>query len=254
MDKITLTTKYAEGELSINEQLLFEKNITIDHELQEYLAHYKKASSNLGGQISELLKNNIQNRLINNPTNTVYLKERLDFKLDNLWYLAWFLTFAIALMLIRPWEKTINEQFGINNKYISEEIANAPFENFSKAAQFIEDKDFYNAKLIVAKTYYNNPKNIQLGIYYATLLIGDKKFETVKEIITPIAKGSSNLKYKAAYLLALCYANEQSNAMAKQWLLQIPQSAKNYQNAQIALNKLSTENDTFTNSLAANYN
>jgi hypothetical protein len=174
----------------------------------------------------------------NNTSDASFKSEELSFLADKIWYLTWGVIFIVGLLIFKPWQKSFNEQLGFTQKEIVQKLENNNNENVLAAISALNNKDIYTAKLILGKQYAQNPDNAQLAYNYALVLMGDNKTETIKEILTPFAKGSGAYKDKASYILALCYLKEKSVSMSKQWLNQISKQSANYAQALVLFSVL----------------
>jgi hypothetical protein len=243
MDKVLLAVKYVDGDLNEFEHRAFEDAVRYDSELQEYLASYREINRNVGQHLKEVLSfSRFRSAAVENEE--PYVAEKITYGLDYLWFFGWALAAVIALLIWKPWKSDLYEEFGFNNKVIAATLVKAPYQDFEKAAQFLENKDYYEAKRIVSKTFVQNPEDFKLASYYAMLLIADNCFETGREILYPFAKGNSVYKNDATYMLALSYLKVGDTENCKHWLKKITVESAHYQQSMQLLNKLNVEAST----------
>jgi len=254
MDKVLLAVKYVEGDLSEMEYKAFEDAVQQDGELREYLSYYKEIDLNIGAQLKDALR---LPQFKKAESQTVYVREKLTYGLDYLWYGVWLLAGIIALMVWKPWKTSLYDEFSLNNKSVVTALAAAPYQGFTEAAQYVENKDYYEAKLIIAKLYGKNPNDEKLAYYYAMVLMVDGRLETSRKVLQPLLKNNSNFKSEAMYMMALSYLKSEDIEKCAQWLRRIPQEAVHYQQSAQLLNKLqgseTSENYTLIKNELHNY-
>lgn len=235
MDKVLLAVKYVEGDLTEMEYKAFEDAVKKDGELKEYLSYYKEIHLNIGAQIKDAFK---LPQFKKTYAETPYKAEKLTFGLDYTWYGFWLLVGLVALMVWKPWKTSLYDEFSLDNKFVVSALNVAPYQGFAEAAQYVEKKHYYEAKLIISKLYGKNPSDERLAYYYAMVLIADGRMETSRQILQPLLKNGSDFKADAMYMMALSYLKEEDTANCMQWLREIPQGANHYHQSAQLLNKL----------------
>lgn len=235
MDKVLLTIKYVDGDLNHQEHEAFERAIKTDTELRGYLAYYKEINRNITAQLRDALGRNKQQ--VSDVSET-YVAEKLDFKLDYFWFFGWAVVLLVALMLWKPWKTNLFDEYGFNNQSIAEKLFVAPYQGFQQAAQYLEKKDYYEAKQIVSKSFIQNPTDFKLASYYAMLLISDNCLEIGREVLYPFASASSEYQYDAAYMLALSYLKAGDNENCVYWLKRINNNSSYYNQSKQLMQKI----------------
>ena len=243
MNKVILAVKYVEGDLSELEYKAFEHAVKHDSELQGYLNSYREINNSVGEQLKEALtfprpKN------ANLEDNEVYVAEKITYGLDYVWFFGWALAAIIALLVWQPWRPNLYEEFGFNHDKIASALIKAPYQEFDKAAQFITQKDYYQAKLIVSKKFIQNPEDFKLVSYYSMLLIADNSLETSREVLYPFATGNSLHKNDASYMLALSYLKDGDMENCKNWLKKVAVNSTHYQQSVQLFHKLNVQTAT----------
>jgi len=242
MDKVLLAVKYVEGDLDEREFKAFEEALRYDSELQDYLSSYREINRNVGQHLKEVLSfSKFRNVKTKTENDEPYVAEKITYGLDYLWFIGWALAFVIALMVWKPWKTNLYDQFGYDNKIIASSLVKTSYQDFEKAAQFLEKKDYYQAKQIVSKTFTQNPDDFKLASSYAMILIADNCLETGREILYPFAEESSIYKQDAAYMLALSFLKAGDSENCKRWLKKITVDSTNYQQSVELLDKLNEE-------------
>lgn len=240
MNKVILAVKYVEGDLSELEYDAFEHAVKHDSELQGYLNSYREINNSVGEQLKEALTFT-RPKNANLEDNEVYVAEKITYGLDYVWFFGWALAAIIALLVWQPWRPNLYEEFGFNHDKIASALIKAPYQEFDKAAQFITQKDYYQAKLIVSKKFIQNPEDFKLVSYYSMLLIADNSLETSREVLYPFATGNSLHKNDASYMLALSYLKDGDMENCKNWLKKVAVNSNPYQQSVQLLRKLDAE-------------
>lgn len=240
MDKILLTVKYVDGDLSRQEHEAFENAIKSDGELRDYLTYYREINKNITSQLKDALGINKQQVVESNET---YVPEKLNFRLDYFWFFGWAVVLMVALMLWKPWKANLFDEYGFNNKSIAEKLVVSPYQEFQQAAKYLEKKDYYEAKRIVSKSFTQNPNDFKLASYYAMLLISDNCLEISREVLYPFASASSQHKYDASYMLALSYLKAGDDENCVYWLKQIKEDSNYYNQSKQLLQKIAVDGE-----------
>lgn len=238
MDKILLTARYAEGDLSEQEYREFEFIVKSDTELQEYLYDYKKVQLSFPSQ----WKNELDlTRLKTNATTTEvkkYVAEKIDYTVDNLWYFTLALVFVIGLFIWKPWTPNLYNEFRVSEQQIAAELINAPYKDFNLAADFVEKKQYYEAKLLVSKLYMKNPEDLKLSYYYGVILLQNNSYETIHKVLEPVLSSNSDYKDAAAYVMALSSLQQKNQSSCEEWLSKITKGSSYYLQANSLKEKL----------------
>lgn len=239
-DKILLVARYAEGDLSEDEQMAFESRLHVDEELKQQLADYTHIHQSLKIQFAQnkedaLFKDTLQQlnkQYFSNETKTVSFKP----------YLKWVGSIAavlvIGLMIWAPWNGNLYQQYAVNDQMQVTERGAAPETDLDKAATLYNESKFAEAAVILAKLNTQEPSNTIVSYYYGQTLIRTENLAKARAVLTPIFNGESVFKYDAAYAIAMSYLKENQKIDCKAWLEKIPEGTTNYQKAQALIVKL----------------
>lgn len=238
MDKILLTVKYVDGDLSRQENEAFENAVQNDMELRDYLTYYREINRNIATQLKEALGKNKPHTVESDET---YVSEKLNFRLDYFWFFGWAVVLMVALMLWKPWKANLFDEYGFNNKAVAAKLIVAPYQELQQAAKYLEKKDYYEAKRIVSKSFTQNPNDFKLASYYAMLLISDNCLEISREVLYPFASANSQYQYDAAYMLALSYLKAGDNENCVYWLKRINNNSSYYSQSKQLLQKIAAD-------------
>ena len=231
MDKILLTARYVEGDLNEQEYREFETVVKYDTELQEYVDYYKAMNDGLSGQLKDALGISIFKKPQIVPhTEEVYVREKITYTTDHLYYLTIALIMAIGLFIWKPWTPDLYNDFKVNEQEVFADLNAAPYQNFNLAVFYLKNKQPYEAKLVVSKVYMKNPEDLRLGYLYSIMLLENNSVETINTVLTPLLK-SNTYKDAAAYLMALSHLKKGNTAGCEEWLNKINQRSSFYNQA-----------------------
>lgn len=240
MDKILLTARYVEGDLSESEYGEFENIIKHDKELQQYLEHYKIINRSLDMQLMGALAS--KNR--KSDTVTLPIKQNEPTKeVDNI-ARVFIIGAVIALTIVVGvflFLRNYNhyEQFKITDSEMITGFGKSSHIGLNQAAIHVGNGEYYEAKQIIEKLYLKNPDDNHLANHYAAILLANDCFETSKEVLYPVLNGNdTSNKYEAAYMIALSFLKEGNSKACKQWLSVIPLGSDRYAQANQLLSKL----------------
>ncbi len=230
MDKVLLIARYVEGDLNAQEYREFQTVVAHDTELQEYLYYYNDMHLNLGGQLKEALG------LTKYTKNTAveakaYVAEKIDYTIDHLWYFTIALIIATGLFIWKPWTPDLYKEFMVTEHQVAAELNGTDYKDFTLAANFVENKQFYEAKLVVSKLYMKSPEDLKLSFFYGVMLLQNGSYETIDQVLSPIFASNSTYKDAAAYVMALSSLKQKDNASADLWLGKINKKSSYYAQA-----------------------
>lgn len=244
MDKILLTARYVEGDLSESEYDEFENVIEHDKELQQYLEHYKIISRSLDIQLMGALASSKKK----NETAILHIHKNKPAKqVGNLarvlivvTMIALSIVFGIFFFLSNY---TYYEKFKITDSEMITRFKKSSHVELNQAAAHVGNGEYYEAKQIIEKLYLKNPDNNRVANHYAAILLANNCLETSKEVLYPVVNGTDeNYKFEAAYMIALSFLMEGNIDACRQWLSEIPRGSKRYLQANQLLSKLIANN------------
>lgn len=230
MDKVLLIARYVEGDLNAQEYREFETVVAQDSELQEYLYYYNDMHLNLGGQLKDALGLSKYSKEAVVGAKS-YVAEKIDYTVDHLWYLTVALVIAVGLFIWKPWTPDLYNEFKVTEQQFAAELNNTNYKDFTLAANFVEKKQFYEAKLVVSKLYMKSPEDMKLSYYYGVMLLQNGSYETIGKVLSPIFASNSSYKDAAAYVMALSSLKQKNNAGVELWLGKINRKSSYYAQA-----------------------
>lgn len=239
-DKILLTARFVEGDMSKTESDAYELRLESDLTLKKHLKDYKNIHQTLkmhigNVEIDEKFKLDV--REIGNP----YFAEGpavISFRPFKKWLPAVAAVMVVGLMLWAPWNQDIYERYADNGQMLVTERGAEKQTNLDVAAAFFNDKKYVEAERLLEKEYLVNPNNEMVGYYFGITLIENKKGDVARTVLSKIYEGQSAFKYDAAYYVALSFLKEDKNADCRLWLQKIPAGTTHYKQAIELIQKL----------------
>lgn len=239
-DKILLTARYAEGDLSESETVEFENRLQDDAELKQHLADYNHIHQSLKMKLAstkedELFKDTLKGfnkEYFANEPKTIAFKPYLK------WISGVAAVLVIGLLLWAPWNGNLYQQYAGDHQMLVAERGVEQETELDKAAALYNEKKFVEAQAILKTLSIKEPNSTIVSYYYAQTLIETDNLTKAREVLQQIYKGESVFKYDAAYAIAMSYLKVNEMAECKIWLQKIPAGTTNYQKAIDLIGKL----------------
>ncbi|MDQ8003589.1 MAG: hypothetical protein REI64_02250 [Pedobacter sp.] len=240
MDKILLTARYVEGDLSESEFDEFEDIIKHDKELQEYLEHYKIINRSLDMQLMGALMSSTSEKATKSLSIKQHERTKEVSNIARVFIIGTFIALAVVVgVFFFSLSHNHYEQFKVSDDEMIATFRKSPYKDLNEAATHVSNGEYYEAKQIIEKLYLKNPDNNELANHYAAILMANNCLETSKEVLYPVLNGTdASLKYEAAYMIALSFLKEGNRTACKQWLTMIPLNSERYAQANHLLSKL----------------
>lgn len=137
---------------------------------------------------------------------------------------------TIAIMLyVSPWRKNIYRQFASTEM----QIPDVDSVRLPEAAIYQFNHGHFNdAVILLNESLKTNPGNVYARFYRSVALIDLNQQDTARKDLQMVYDTSNDLKYDAAFYLALSYLKEGRKQQSQEWLSKIPPGAPNYIKAQ----------------------
>lgn len=137
---------------------------------------------------------------------------------------------TIAVMLyVSPWRKNIYRQFASTEMQIPDvDSLRLP----ETAIYQFNHGHFRQAVVLLNESLAKNPGNVYARFYRSVALIDLDQQDTARKDLQVVYNTSNDLKFDAAFYLALSYLKEGRKQECLEWLLKIPPGAPNYIKAQ----------------------
>ena len=239
-DKILLTARYEEGDLTETERIAFEQELLNDVGLQEQLQNYRAIHQSLKMQLANDASDaSFKNTL--KDFNAQYFAQEtkvISFKPALKWMGAIAAVLVVALFVWAPWNGNLYQQYQSNDQMLVAERGEVKETDLAKAAAFYNEKDYTSAKQLLEKLAQQQPANAMIGYYYGQTLLQTNEIVQGRTKLTAVYNGESVFKYDSAYAIALSYLKTNEKENCKTWLLKIPLGNIHYPQAKDLLEKL----------------
>lgn len=239
-DKILLTARYVEGDMSDAERSVFEIQMQNDAVLQQHFKDYNDIHQSLKIKLApdpadQLFRDTLTG------FNEQYFKPQA--KIVSLKPYIKLLSGIAAVLFIglfiwAPWQANLYDRYAGDSKMAVTERGAEKETDLDRAAGFYNAKDYKKAKVLLQKLHLAEPENAMVTYYYGNTLMEEKEIEAGRKILNQLFEGESIFKYDAAYGIAMSYLKENNKVDCKIWLQKIPVGAAHYNQAQELNNKL----------------
>jgi tetratricopeptide (TPR) repeat protein len=232
-DKILLTARYAEGDLSEAEQAEFENRLQDDVELKQHLTDYHHIHQSLKMELASTKEDELFKDTLKGFNKEFFVDEPkiIAFKPSLKWLGAVAAVLVIGLLLWAPWNGNLYEQYAGNNQMLVAERGVDQETDLDKAAALYNEKNFAEAQPILESLSLKDSSNAMISYYYGQTLIETNQLTKAREVLQNVYKGESAFKYDAAYAMAMSYLKVNQKAECKLWLQKIPVGTTNYEKA-----------------------
>jgi hypothetical protein len=236
--------RYAEGEMTTDEQAAFETALASDEALRRQLALYHEVHSSLQQQFgADEQRDQLQHTLQSlrgeffQAQNTTPAKV-VSFK-RYLRSIAAVAAILIAVVFVwQPWKQDLYKEFADTTMVAPAERGGNVDNLLQQAVEAFNNKDFTTAVSLLKQVTQQDTTNSYADFYYGVALMQTNLLYDAREIFNKLYAGQSAFKYDAAFYQALGYLKEKNRAACAEWLQKIPADANNYNKAQELLHKL----------------
>jgi hypothetical protein len=236
-ERYILFGKYLENELSAEEKINFEKQLSEDTEFASTFETFKDLNLHL------------ENKFGNETELNAFKKNLKSISKEN------FKTKKSKVVAFKPWQYFIAASVAILAGLFFFQNINPSFEDYDnpEMATFIERGDV-NENLKLAQDAFNSKqyktsipyfegvlkvnKSPEIQYFYAVSLLEDNQFQKAETNFTELKSGTSIYKNKATWYLALSKLKQKEYKSCKEILLTIPDDFEDYDQVQELLNEL----------------
>ncbi|MBC7417304.1 MAG: hypothetical protein H7325_04015 [Pedobacter sp.] len=232
-DKILLTARYVEGDMSSFEEYEYELRLEKEADLKSHLKDYREIHENfrlhlaIGGNQQSFFSKNTKN-------GKSYRVEKSDvFPINSI--LKWFLGIAIVILagflVWAPWNVNLYRSYAFYQRISLPKNFVGDTTAMRKAVYLYNDGHYLLANHLLAAQYVKNSTNLELAYAYSNTLIETAHLNEARGILASVMAKEFELKYFAEYSMALSYVREDDAVGAKIWLDKIPKQSAAYQKA-----------------------
>ena len=239
-DKILLTARYVEGDLTETERISFENDLSNDVDLQEYLQSYQVIHQSLKMQLAKDPERDSFKDTLKTLNGKYFVQESkvVAFKPVLKWTSAIAAVLVVALFIWAPWNTNLYQQYQQNDQMSVAERGDANETTLAKAAALYNEQNYRAAKTLLEKLDREQPNNAMVTYYYGQTLVHTNELVSGRDKLTSVYNGESVFKYDAAYAIALSYLKINDKNGCETWLLKIPKGTVHYADAENLLKKL----------------
>jgi hypothetical protein len=236
-ERYILFGQYLENELSTEEKVNFEKQLSEDTELASAFETFKE------------LHLHLENKFGNSTELNAFKKNLKSISKEH------FKTKKSKVVAFKPWQYAIAASAAILVGLFVFQNINPSFEDYDnpEMATFTERgdvnenlklaQDAFNAKNYKAAIPHfdavlNSTKSPEIQYFYAVSLLEDNQFQKAETNLSELKSGTSIYKNKATWYLALSKLKQKDYKSCKEILQTIPDDFEDYDQVQELLNEL----------------
>lgn len=231
------TDRFLSGHMSESDRKAFSEKLQSDALLTQQVKRFDAVRQLLAQKIChDANRDELQHLLFTHRNAWYTLKDNSVIPIRNYVILTAMIAAAMAILLyISPWRKNIYRQFASTEMQIPDiDSLRLPEEAI---IQF-NHGHFGEATLLLNDALKANPGNLYARYYRGVALIDQNQQESARQDLLTVFNNSSDLKYDAAFYVALSYLKEGRQQQCLEWLLKIPPGAPNYLKVQKLIEEL----------------
>lgn len=229
--------RFLNGQMNENDRKVFSTRLQTDPLLAQQVKRFDTVRQLLAQRIcGDPQRDELQHLLFGHRNAWYTLKDTSIIPIRNYVILTALIAAGMAILLyISPWRKNIYRQFADTEMQIPDidslRLPEQAIEQFNRG-------HFSEAIGILNKVLNDNPGNAYARYYRGVALIDRDQPPRAREDLLAVFNGSSDIRYDAAFYIALSYLKEGRKQQCLEWLLKIPSEAANYRKAQKLIEEL----------------
>lgn len=229
--------QYLQNELSVEEKIQFEKQLSEDQEMASAFETFKEMQSHLEVKFGfEEERNAFKDNL-----KTISKEHRKTKKSKVIAFKPWQYAIAasVAVLVGMFFFQNINPNFDdYNNPENAYFIERGDVNENLKLAQDEFNAKKYKEAIPYFELILKENKSPEIQYFYAVSLLEDSQFQKAETNLMELKAGTSIYKNKAIYYLALSKLKQKEYKSCKEILLTIPEDFEDYDQVQQLLNEL----------------
>jgi tetratricopeptide (TPR) repeat protein len=185
---------------------------------------------------SDADRDEIQHLLFTHRNAWYTLKDNSIIPIRNYVILTAMVAVAMAILLyVSPWRKNIYRQFAATEM----QIPGIDSLRLPEAAILQFNHGYFNEAITSLNTVLqSNPGNFYARYYRGVALLEENQLPAARTDLLSVYDSQSDLRYEAAFYMALSYLKEGQKQPCLDWLLKIPPGAPNYLKVQKLIEEL----------------
>jgi tetratricopeptide (TPR) repeat protein len=235
--------RYAEGDMTAEEQLAFETALAADESLRQQLALYREVHTSLQQQFgADDQRNQLQHTMQSmrseffggapQPAKVISFKRFLRGAV------AVAAVLIAVVMIWQPWKAGLFDTYSETSMVAPAERGTPTDTLLQQAVTAFNKKDYNEAVTALQQVQQQDTTNSFVNFYYGVALLHTGELAAARNIFNQLYAGQSAFKFEAAFFQALGYLKENDKTHCREWLQKIPADAPGYEKAQQLLNKL----------------
>ncbi|PSL47253.1 DNA-directed RNA polymerase specialized sigma24 family protein [Chitinophaga niastensis] len=229
--------RFLSGQMGEAEKKAFTARLQAEVSLTQQVKRFDIIRQLLAQKIcSDTDRDEIQHLLFTHRNAWYALKDNSVIPIRNYVILTAMIAAAMAILLyISPWRKNIYRQFASTEMQIPDiDSLRLPEE----AILQFNHGDFNDASFSLNKVLQGNPGNLYARFYRGIALLEQDQLQAARTDLLTVYDSRSDLRYDAAFYMALSYLKEGQKQSCLDWLLKIPADAPNYPKVQKLIEEL----------------
>jgi TolA-binding protein len=236
-ERYILFGQYLENELSAEEKINFEKQLSEDTEFASEFETFKELNLHLENKFGNATELNAFKKNLKSISKEHFKTKKSKVVAFKPWQYA--IAASVAILVGVFFFQNINPSF---DDYDNPEMATFTErgdvnENLKSAQDAFNTKE-YKAAIPYFEVVINSTKSPEIQYFYAVSLLEDNQFQKAETNFSELKSGTSIYKNKATWYLALSKLKQKEYTSCKEILLTIPDDYEDYDQVQDLLNEL----------------
>jgi hypothetical protein len=236
-ERCILFDQYLADELSAEEKIAFEKQLTEDQELATAFEIFKELHVHLEHKFGNATEFKAFKKNIESISKKHFKTKKLKVIDFSPWYyaVAASVTILVGLFVFQNINPSFDDYNNPENAYFTERgVVN---DNLKLAEVAFNTKN-YKTAIPYFETVLNATKSPEIQYFYAVSLLEDNQFQKAETNLLDLKWGTSIYKNKASWYLALSKLKQKDYKSCKEILVTIPDDFEDYDQVQQLLNDL----------------
>ncbi|MES2240219.1 MAG: tetratricopeptide repeat protein [Bacteroidota bacterium] len=237
-EKYILFDQYLQGEMSAEDRLDFEKQLSENPEMASELETFKEVQEQLEARFGFETERNAfeENLKVISKAHFKAEKPKVISMKPWMYVVAASVVLLLGLFLFNPGSKpSFGEYNQYENAYLTERAAGVAY---LKQAESAFNAKNYKEAIPFFESVLKENKTAEIQYFYGVSLLESNQISQAEAVFNEIKSGNSIYTNKAIYALALAKLKQKDYSSCKQILLTIPSDYENYEKVQELLDKL----------------
>ena len=229
--------QYLANELSTEEIISFEKQLSEDQEFATAFEIFKELNQHLENKFGHEQELKVFKKNLNSISAAQFRAKKSKVVAFKPWQYA--IAASVAVLVGLFVFQNINPSFDdYNNPEMATFIERGDVNENLKLAQDAFNAKNYKAAIPYFEAILKVKKSPEIQYFYAVSLLEDNKFQKAETNLSELKSGTSVYKNKATWYLALSKLKQEDYKSCKEILLTIPDDFEDYDQVQELLNEL----------------